>query len=107
LSKIKIEVPLKKIQMFCQKWKIAEFSLFGSVLREDFDLEKSDIDVLYVFSPNAERTLFDLVDMKEELEDIFGRKVDLISKRAIEKSTNPYRKASILKSYEVIYGQTG
>ncbi|RLA63743.1 MAG: nucleotidyltransferase [Epsilonproteobacteria bacterium] len=102
MSKYKIEIPIKEIEAFCKKWKVAEFALFGSVLREDFDIQKSDIDILYVFTPDA-KWGWDIVDMKEELENIFGRHVDLVSKKAIEKSSNPYRKESILSSYEVIY----
>lgn len=105
MSRIKkIKIPLKEIEAFCKKWKIREFSLFGSVLRDDFDFEKSDIDILYVFEPNTTWGL-EIIDMKEELENLFGRKVDLVSKVAIEKSSNPYRKKSILESYEVIYDQ--
>lgn len=61
-----IEVPHQIIQGFCAKWKIVEFSLFGSVLREDFWVD-SDIDVLVQFSPEVSYSLFDLMHMQEEL----------------------------------------
>ena len=50
------DIPKEKITEFCKKWKIREFSLFGSVLREDFRPD-SDIDVLVTFSEDAKITL--------------------------------------------------
>jgi len=93
---------LEKIQAFCVKQNISELSLFGSALREDFGPD-SDIDFLVRFSPEARPTLFDLVRMKDELESIVGRDVDLVSKNAIEASRNRFRRQSILESTKVIY----
>lgn len=106
-SKLKQNLILQDnfIFLFCQKWRIEEFSFFGSILREDFSNE-SDIDVMVSFSSEARWSLFDLMDMREELEKQFGRKVDLINKKAVEKSKNPYRKKNILNSYEVVYAKT-
>ena len=53
-----IEIPKEKIADFCRKWKIVEFSLFGSVLREDFRPD-SDVDVLVSFSHDAQWSLLD------------------------------------------------
>lgn len=97
-----ITLPKDKIIEFCRRWKIAEFALFGSVLREDFGPE-SDIDVLVAFMPDARWSLLDHVEMQDELKDIFGRAVDLISKRGIERSRNAIRRKEILGSAEVIY----
>ncbi len=95
----KMIVPKDKIADFCRRWKVAEFALFGSVLREDFSPD-SDIDVLVTFDPNAHHSLFELVRMEEELEAIFGRKVDLVEKAGIR---NPFRRHEILKSLEIVY----
>jgi len=97
-----IEIPREKIAEFCQGWKITEFALFGSVLRDDFRPD-SDIDVLVKFAPDAKWTLLDHVDMQDELVAIFGRKVDLVSRRGIERSRNSIRKKAILESAEVVY----
>jgi uncharacterized protein len=97
--KTKIRIPRKKIAEFSRRWKVTEFSLFGSVLRDDFG-PNSDIDVLVTFSPKAEISLFDLVQMKLDLEKIFRRKVDVIEKDALE---NPFRKREILKTAQVVY----
>ncbi len=97
-----IEIPQDKISDFCQRWKIAEFALFGSVLRDDFRLD-SDIDVLATFASDAHSTLLDLVDMQNELEVMFKRKVDLVSNRGIEASRNYLRRQAILNSAQVVY----
>ncbi len=97
-----LDVPKEKITDFCKRWKITEFALFGSVLREDFSPE-SDLDVLVTFAPHARWSLLDHVEMQDELKIIFGRNVDLISKRGIERSRNYIRRKEIIESAEVIY----
>jgi len=99
MARPRIEIPMEKIRAFCEKWKVVEFSLFGSVLRDDFRSD-SDVDVLLSFEENSTWGLYDLVDMKDELQAIFGRKVDLVEKEAIR---NPYRRRSMLTEQEVLY----
>jgi predicted nucleotidyltransferase len=95
---IAIEIPKEKLRDFCRKWKVTEFSLFGSVTREDFRPDGSDVDVLVEFSKEVRWSLFDMVDMKSELEEIFGRKVDLLTRYGVEHGRNRLRRASILNS---------
>jgi uncharacterized protein len=97
-----IEIPKDKIADFCQKWKIVELCLFGSVLRDDFRPD-SDIDILVTFAPDAEWSLLDHLAMEEELSAIFGRKVDLVSRRAIERSENYIRRKAILETAQPYY----
>lgn len=97
-----IELPIAEIQDFCQRWHITEFALFGSVLREDFRPD-SDIDILVTFEPNFQRTLAHTLQMREELQTLFNRKVDLIVKTALERSENWLRRKNILESAQIIY----
>jgi uncharacterized protein len=97
--KLPIALDQEKIKDFCRRWKISEFSLFGSVLREDYGPE-SDIDVLISFEPEIPWSLFDWMDMIEELQEILGRKVDLVEKSGLR---NPFRRQSILSTRQVIY----
>lgn len=99
MQKKKVRIPRKNIAEFSRRWKVTEFSLFGSVLRDDFRPD-SDVDVLVTFAPNAEISLFDLVQMKIDLEKIFHRSVDVIEKDALE---NPFRKREILRTARVVY----
>jgi len=89
----------KSIHDFCRRWQVKEFSVFGSILSDAFN-ENSDVDVLITFFQEAHHSLFDLMAMGEELEAIFGRKVDLVEKEGLR---NPIRRKAILKSREVIY----
>jgi len=98
----RIAIDPEKVAAFCQRWKIVELSLFGSVLREDFRPD-SDVDVLVTFAPEADWSLFDHMAMEEELSAAFGRKVDLLSRRAIERSANWIRRQAILESAEPFY----
>ena len=91
-----------KIKAFCHRWKIAELALFGSVMREDFNMN-SDVDVLVSFSSGVVWSLLEQIKMNQELSELIGRKVDLISKRAIEKNQNWIIRNEILNSAETIY----
>jgi len=97
-----IDMPKDKIAAFCQKWKITELALFGSVLREDFRPD-SDVDILVNFEPDSRWSLMDLVRMEEELGDILGRKVDLVERQSVELSGNYIRRSHILNSLETLY----
>jgi uncharacterized protein len=95
----RIDIDQNKIAAFCRKWKVTEFALFGSVLRDDFSPE-SDVDVLLTFGLDSGWSLFELVDMKDELESMFGREVDVISRGGLR---NPFRRHEILTTREVVH----
>jgi predicted nucleotidyltransferase len=99
MARKKFTLPRKKIAEFCKRWSITEFSVFGSVLRDDFRPD-SDIDVLVSIDPKAKIGLFELIDMKLELEKMFKRPVDLVEKEGLR---NPYRRREILRTAQVIY----
>jgi predicted nucleotidyltransferase len=98
----KLRVSKETIAEFSRKWKITEFALFGSVLREDFRPD-SDVDVLVTFSHDSDWGVEHLLDMKEELEALFGRAVDLVEKRLVEESRNYIRRKHILSHLEAVY----
>lgn len=95
----RIKASSTQIAEFCQRWHITEFALFGSILRDDFRPD-SDIDVLVTFSFDSSWSLFDWVDMKDELETLFDRRVDIADKEGLK---NPYRRHEILQTHQVIY----
>lgn len=95
---------MEDISRFCQKWQILDLSLFGSVLREDFEPE-SDLDVLVTFDGKSEWSLFDHVQMQQELEALLSRKVDLISRRALDQTQNALLRDEILRTAKVIFSQ--
>ncbi len=89
------------IAEFCDRWKVAELSLFGSVLRDDF-VRESDIDVLVEFEPGGVPGI-QFVSMALELSRLLGRPVDVVTRPAVERSPNYIRRREILDSAQVIY----
>ena len=83
---------------FCKSHNIRKLSIFGSVLRDDFGPE-SDIDVLIEFEPDSIPGFFKLIEMEEELSELFGRKVDIRTPRDLSR----YFRDEVLESAEVQY----
>ena len=102
MNKIHIKLPKEKIAEFCKRWKVREFAIFGSVLRNDFRPD-SDIDIIVDFETGAHISLFDLVSMTDELRVIFQRNVDLLTRRGVEQSRNYIRRKEILSSMQVVH----
>jgi len=94
-----IDIEPARLQEFCRRWRITEFALFGSVLKDDFGPD-SDVDVLVSFADGTHWTYFDLAHMQSELEAQFGRQVDIVTRRGIESSRNYLRREAILSSVE-------
>jgi hypothetical protein len=99
-----ITISAESLKKLCQHWQIVELSLFGSILREDFNAD-SDIDVLVEFSEKARITFFDLDLIEQQLSKLFHRPVDVVTKSAIQQSHNPIRRQNILDNSKVIYEQ--
>ena len=98
-AQTRIRLPLDAIESFCRKWQIRELSLFGSVLRDDFTPE-SDIDILVAFESEARWSLWDFIDLRDELSRLLQREVDVVSERGLR---NPFRRHEILGSRQVVY----
>ena len=92
------------LAQFCARWHIREFALFGSILRDDFRAD-SDVDALVTFADDAAWSLLDQVQMQQDLQALFSRPVDLISRRALEASPNWLRRDAILRSSRILFSQ--
>lgn len=90
------------LQELCRRWRVSELALFGSALRSDFG-PHSDLDLLVSFEPGTTWGLLDHIKMQQELAELLGRPVDLISRRAVEHSANPFRRRAILDSARVVF----
>ena len=99
-----IPIDYERLADFCRRWKITELSVFGSVLRPEFSPE-SDVDFLAGFAPEATWGLIDDQKMSDELSTLIGRPVDLVSRRAIERSDNWIRRDEILGSAYSVYAE--
>ena len=98
MTRSRIDVQKRHIADFCQRHNICRLSLFGSVLRDDFNPE-SDIDVLVEFEPGTRVGLIGLARLELELGEILGRKVDLNTPGFLSK----YYRKQILAEAEIQY----
>jgi len=87
---------------FCRRWKVRELAVFGSALRKNFRPD-SDVDLLVTFEADANWGLLDQTTMESEPTALLGRKVDLVSRRAVERSANWIRRQAILDSAETVH----
>jgi predicted nucleotidyltransferase len=88
----------------CKRYDVARLEVFGSALRAaDFDPARSDVDFLVTFAPYSRDNLAAFVDLKEALEALLGRPVDLVERQAVEASRNFIRRR-ILEEAEAVYG---
>ena len=104
-SNLRIALPLERIAEFCRRWAIRRLEIFGSALRDDFGPD-SDVDLVATYAPEAHWSLLDRVRMKQELESMLGREVDLLNRRALEKTRPNGRSAAILAEAELLYAES-
>jgi len=96
-----VDKNIEDLKMLCTMYNVEKMYLFGSVLNSTFNKE-SDIDFLVKFKFIELSKYFDnYMDFKEKLENLFGRKVDLVEEQTLR---NPILINAINKSKELIYG---
>lgn len=78
-----IENNLEAIGKLCRLHGVRKLEVFGSILRGDFDPVRSDVDVVVEFEPQAANSFANFLDLKEALESLFGRPVDLVELHAV------------------------
>ena len=98
MTEPQIPIPQAQVVDFCRRNQIRTFSLFGSVLREDFGPD-SDVDVLVEFDPKAHIGFMALGRMQRELAELLGRRVDLVPRDGLK----PLIRDSVLESAQVLY----
>jgi predicted nucleotidyltransferase len=94
---------IKRVELgdICRRYAVRRLELFGSGAREDFDPAESDLDFLVEFKPGDTRLAFEsYFGLKEDLETLFGRPVDLIMPGAVR---NPYVRAEIERDRTLLY----
>lgn len=89
------------IAALCRRYRVHHLDLFGSAVGASFDVDRSDIDVLVEFIDHPEVDRFDCYfGLKEGLEQLFGRAVDVVS---ISSLRNPYFRARVMQTKEELY----
>ncbi len=98
MTEPRIDIPEGKIAEFCRRHRVRSLSLFGSVLREDFDTD-SDVDVLVEFESDAQVGFIAMSRMQRELSALLGRPVDLVPRDGLK----PIIREAVLSSAEELY----
>lgn len=96
-----LNVDQNRLAAVCEKYGVARLEVFGSLARGDAQAE-SDLDVLVTFKPGAKAGLA-FVGLQQELEALFGRPVDLLTRSAVERSPNKYFRRFALRRTEPLY----
>jgi hypothetical protein len=93
----------EEVKALCSRYRVVKLELFGSAAGKDFDPEKSDLDFLVEFEEKSPRGAADrYFGLREDLEKVLGRAVDLVEERAI---TNPYFLRQVQASRAVVYAR--
>jgi len=100
VAELPIAIDREKLAAFCRERGIRKLSLFGSVLREDFDPARSDVDVLVEFAPGV-RPGLKFFGYGDELAEILGRKVDFNTAEWLSK----YYREEVVHEAMAIYEQ--
>jgi predicted nucleotidyltransferase len=96
-----VESKREEVAALCLRLGVRRLQLFGSAARDDFDDSRSDIDLLVEFKDDpALRTWSHYFDLKQSLEQVFARPVDLVEQGSV---LNPFVKASIERDRRPIY----
>jgi hypothetical protein len=96
-----IETLREQVAELCPRYQVRRLDLFGSATRDDFDPSRSDVDFLVEFDPGSTlKALDQYFGLKEELETLLDRRVDLIVTSAVK---NPYIRKSIEETRENLY----
>lgn len=88
---------------FSKQYHISAIWVFGSVIRNEVS-NHSDIDLVVEFTSEATPILLNLASMESDLEKIYNRKVDLITRDAIEEFMNPILRQEVLSTMVQVYG---
>ncbi len=92
-----MDIDHERLREVCERYGVASLDVFGSVARSE-EKQDSDVDLLYVLKPNA-RLGFRLFDLEDELAALFGRPVDLIARKSI----NKYIRERVLAEAQPLY----
>lgn len=99
-----IDQKRQEIEAICRRYRIRRLEVFGSAARgQDFEPSRSDADFLVEFEPGAKLGFRDFLAMKEALQQVLGRTVDLVDRAVIEQSRNYLRRRHILGQAETVY----
>ncbi len=96
-----LQIDRGRLNDLCKRYGVARLEVFGSFVRGDAEVD-SDLDIMVTFNPDA-KTGLEFVALQQEMEDLFSRSVDLLTRSSVERSPNKYFRRLVLRSTEPIY----
>ena len=99
LEKNGVQLRYEDVVKICEKYHLSELSIFGSVIRDDFNVD-SDVDILISYENVWNNDPFDDLHIAWEFKDLLNRDIDIVDKDGLK---NPIRREEILSTCEVIY----
>lgn len=97
---LRLPIPHEALSRFCRAHGVRELAVFGSAVRADFR-DDSDLDILIDLEPDARVGLVKLQRMRDELAEIWGRPVDLLTRDGL----NPNIRDAVLEEAEIVHAQ--
>ncbi len=98
-----LAVDRRRLSALCRRWKVRELYLFGS-MADGTAGPRSDVDLMVTFLPRHGWSLLDLAQMQLDLQDLFGREVDLMTGSEIR---NPFVRKTVLANRKRLYARQG
>lgn len=96
-----LQIDRGRLDDLCKRYGVARLEVFGSFVRGDAEVD-SDLDIMVTFYPDA-KTGLEFVALQQEMEALFSRSVDLLTRSSVERSPNKYFRRFVLRSTEPIY----
>ena len=96
-----LQINLERLAECCRRYGVARLETFGSFVTGDAGPD-SDLDLLVTFEPDAKISL-EFVALQQELEEVMGRSVDLLTRQSVERSPNKYFRRFALRHTEPLY----
>jgi predicted nucleotidyltransferase len=94
-----VKIHRDSVSALCREFGVSRLAVYGSAIRDDFDVERSDVDMLVDFLPGQSQSLFTLIRLEDRLSMLFHRKVDLTTFGGLSK----YIRDKVLTSAETLY----
>ncbi len=96
-----LSVDRNRLEELCRRFRVARLEVFGSFARGEAGAQ-SDVDILVTFQANSGIGL-EFVALKQELESLLNRRVDLLTRASVERSPNKYFRRFALANTEPLY----
>jgi predicted nucleotidyltransferase len=97
------DIPLEKIVALCKRWNIERIELFGPLTNGTEKVPHVDVMLTYDVFTGKQHGLYDLTELWEDLQALFGKEVYFVERQVVERDTNTYFRDAVLGSARTLY----